>query len=102
MRWKGTAAKLTYIGESIKIKCATYRQQSTQLPVLIASGKGPGFLGHDRFKVIRLNWTEIFQVWEGGLSEFKWYENVFCNELGKNKELSGEDLYSSRGNPLYF
>ena len=82
----------TYSGEQIGIKGSTtvtvkYKEQTEQLPLVVANGSGPCLLGRNWLTKIRLDWTNLFCVNHACYSLslqgiLETYATVFNSELG--------------------
>lgn len=82
----------TYSGEQIGIKGSTtvtvkYKEQTEQLPLVVANGSGPCLLGRNWLTKIRLDWTNLFCVNHACYSLslqgiLDTYATVFNSELG--------------------
>ena len=82
----------TYSGEQIGVKGSTivtvkYKDQTEQLPLVVANGSGPSLLGRDWLMKICLDWTNLFCVNHACYSLslqgiLDTYTTVFSSELG--------------------
>ena len=89
---KSSVKLRTYSGEQIGVKGSTivtvkYKDQTEQLPLVVANGSGPSLLGRDWLMKICLDWTNLFCVNHACYSLslqgiLDTYTTIFSSELG--------------------
>ena len=111
---KETEALLsTYTGERIPVAGVVsvpvkYRDQEAKHPALVIGGDGPNLIGCDWLKVIRINWSQIFevetkqQVANHGLQRvLEEHKEVFQEELGTLNGMEAKIYVDEKARPLY-
>ena len=101
----------TYSGEQIGVKGSTtvtvkYKEQTEQLPLVVANGSGPCLLGRDWLMTIRLDWTNLFSVNHACYSLslqgiLDTYATVFSPELGALKGTTATIRVDSTAQPRF-
>lgn len=101
----------TYSGEQIGVKGSTtvtvnYKEQTEQLPLVVANGSGPSLLGRDWLMKICLDWTNLFCVNHACYSLslqgiLDTYTTVFSSELGVLKGTSATIRVNPTAQPRF-